>query len=358
MKKILFVADKSGKIDFTVKDLATKNDVAIIAPSIMSYAFKYPRYVSYQDLPITSLTPIYKNQFREYGKPNLIYSNGEYTELDIFKKLAYISKSIVSEENLYNENDLTIARSNVMSYIKSFDEIHCVTDTNLSGIRGFMFYFEKYLGIENLKEENNFPEITFLQFSSLYNEDVIRDFNNRKKIFESDFFLGQIESYKKKDYFNFNFNTNSLVMISHALRKLNIQPEKVFTKNMLQTLMLIHNESKKQNKKEICLSLLFKVRLDKHMGDNHTTHAIEEYLKELGLISLINRQCVSITDNGIAFLSLLHPKMKDPKLSYNVGEDFYNNDLSLEEFKTKYNKKIESMFKKQKRFSSTRIQKD
>ena len=374
--KRLFIADKPGKIQFSkIENLLGKEDKVIIARSITSYFFNYPHNFKYKDLPSTGKAPVYQyNQSKKieqkyinvikltpnsidqsYHMEDLIYNGNTFEEFNILQSLRLITVSIISGENLYSEHDLELARKKVIDFINQFDEIICISDTILSGVRGLISYFEEYLNIPDFMNTELSQRITYF---FPFMEDIEVEYKNRKKIIECPSYVRSIEAFRKKDYFSYNFNINSLVMIGDILRKINCNPTKVFTMRMLQTLILFKSKIKDKNTLEVCTKELFNTRLNSHMADNHTLCAIDEYLTELGFITQKHNGLYNyyLTDKAIQFLDLLHPKMKDPKLSLKVGNDLYDDNCSFDDFKNKYDKKLEMMFKKQKRFSSTRKQ--
>ena len=65
-----------------------------------------------------------------------------------------------------------------------------------------------------------------------------------------------------------------------------------------------------------------------------------------GIIAMLT----GCSDNEVGDVSLGFFTMKDIKMSYNAYRDFEDKNISLKEFKSKYAKKLEIMFQKQKNY--------
>jgi len=96
--------------------------------------------------------------------------------------------------------------------------------------------------------------------------------------------------------------------------------------------------------------------VSKEYNNEHKHTAIYE-----GEIISVERYPYQISEKGKLFVECLHKKLRDPNLSTRLGRDILSeyeflssyekvNDLSIEDFKDKYERYLYNVFSKQKRY--------
>ena len=355
--------DKKGKIFFCekpaqakdiLKALGKNGDVSIICPATRGYTFNYPKRIQYNSIPATNLKPEYNMELPFYAYFGFVFQKIndviEKIEIKVLTDLHLAYKKI-NEYNELSQSEFHNVSREARIYILSFEEIISACDNDLTGARGFSFYFEKYLDLNyNIPHEN----VTYLEFSSFDKKSLDKTFINRKNIKKNKRYQCFIESYKKKDFFEYNFNVNSLVLFGELLRKTGFFSEFILTKNLLITLLLIEKEKKIKMSEHRILDEMHKLMV----GNCATRIDILKKLYDTGLIwyglykhNGKEKKCILLTDECNDLLSIIHPKIKDVKMSYNSMKDVRDSLVSVEEFKEKYSKKMEVMFNKQKNLS-------
>jgi hypothetical protein len=68
----LFVCEKPSQAKQILIALGKENDVAIVAPSISSYSFIYPKVITYKETPYKSKSIEYKNNY-SYGEHDKVF---------------------------------------------------------------------------------------------------------------------------------------------------------------------------------------------------------------------------------------------------------------------------------------------
>lgn len=357
MKK-LFICEKPSQTKLVLKTLGEDNDVAIISPSIAAYKFDYLRSIPYKNIPITK-TPEYKQQFPKYGNYGKVYfidnekvNIKEQEEIkELYDCISYLTGSHKSGK-IYKENDLFEIKNTVKEYIESFDEIIYACDPDYTGVRGFTLLFKMFFGYHEYKRQLAYKKIkiSYLEINSLDEKFLKESYDKRTDLILDESFSNLIESYKKKDLFEYSFNLNSMVLFGDILRNIGIYEEVIITKNMLLTLMLISNSNK------LTESDLIHNMTNSNIGSPVSRTEIITKLYDIGLIYFgtykKNKRDVRyhiLTKEGELFLENIHPKVKDPKMSVKLEDKIYGN-LTAEEFKVDVEEKMDIMFSKQKRF--------
>lgn len=354
--KIIF-CEKISQLQNTMAALANEGDIGIISPGTASYRFSYPQNIKYQEIPSFEKNPTYLNNCARHGMYGYILKDGEMVEckelMDYFKSKDHTKPEDYYISNLNVRKDEFLKKQEIaQDYITSFGEIVCATDPDLTGARAFQFYLEKYLNFynytHNFKRKNT--KVSFLRFAALDKKSLITAYEKRENISNSMFFNSMIESYKKKDYFEYNFNINSLVLFGDILRRVGIYGDFIISKNILLTMMIMdeHDGITECN-------LITKMERNK-IGQVCSRSEIITRLYKQGLLykteKIYNGKIkveLFLSDEGNEFLSSVHNKAKDPKLAIHLSEDI-TSDMSFTEFKEKYSEKLKIMFGKQKRY--------
>lgn len=359
MKK-LFICEKPSQAKHILKTLGSKDDSALISPSIAAYKFDYLKNIPYQDIPICK-TPKYKQILPDYGHFGHVYikdgSDIIRVEQPDIKELYNCFSYLNGDKRItqfYKKEDIFDKQQAARSYLENFDEIIYACDPDYTGVRGFSFLFKMFFGYFNYKKQLK-TKISTASFYSFSENDLKNEFNDRKDLINDLGFLGLEESYKKKDLFEHSFNLNSMVLFGDILRNIGIYQNIIITKNMLLTLMLIDSASK------ITDSNLVKQMEQNEIGSNASRAEIIKILYDIGLVYWgiyrekdKNIQYNILTKEGIEFLDNIHPKVKDPKMAIRLKEQVYGN-LTSEEFEPYVEEKIKLMFSKQKRFFRKRL---
>jgi hypothetical protein len=352
--KIIF-CEKPSQLKHVMKELGEDGDIGIICPAIAAFKFSYPEKINYQDIPSMNSDPIYLNNCCKYGNYGYVCKNGEMVKseilFDFFQSSNHEKKSINDCDRSWSQYRDEV-HLKTKDYIESFGEIICATDNDKTGVRGFEFYMEKYLGFYNYKYQLKSKDvrISHLMYASMDRKGLLRAYDDRKLILESPYFDLLCESYKKKDYFEYNFNINSLILFGDILRNIGIYGSFIINKNMLLTMMIVESFNK------ISEHILIKEMEKNGIGQACSRSEIIERIYNQGLFyyteSKKNGKKIRkllLSEDGEEFLLNVHPKVKDPKMALHVEKDI-NSDMSISKFKEKYREKFEIMFSKQKRF--------
>lgn len=338
----LFVCEKRQQAEFYQR-YCNEGDSFILCTTITSYLFDYPSSLKFKDLPIIDSAIKYKVTENPYVED---YSRNQYTSY-----YSYIKKRVCNPilVEFYNYKSIS-SKNSIHNFLSSFDEIVYACDADHTGARGFDFLFEKYFEIDDLKSfslENNVEINAFINLGG-FDENSIREaYSNIDNFFTNEYIGRFRESYLKKDFFEYNYNINSLLLINKAYYlAFGTYPKYILTKNLVQTLFLL----KKLSVRDVYFS---KYLEHNNIGSPASRTRIIGNLKEMNLVSSIkidNTIYYCINDKGYKFLSLLHRKINDPYLSKRVVKDCENKDLSFIDFKEKYSKYLKDVFSKQKRF--------
>lgn len=334
MKRKLFLTEKPDSAE-NLSFLLKKQDITILAQCIGGYKFNYIN-IDYSNTPYTKLNPLYKENVKfihSIFNTNAFFQNKNRIEFP------YLLEIINSKENK-NKEDL---KRKVEEFFINFDEIIFACDYDHIGWRGFEFkmtYFFK-LGEKWINFFNSCDiKISIMKIFSYNKKSLKKSFMKRKNIQDSDCHLLK-ESYIKRDFFEYNYNLNSLLFFNKILKKIEIDNKNItLTKNYIATLFLL-KEGKMLEKD------LITFMREKKVGESSIFFEIIYNLRSLNLIKR-EGHFISISNKGKLFLSFLHKKSNDPYLNIRIIKDI--NELSLEDFKIKYEKYLYQLFSKQKCF--------
>lgn len=358
-KRTLFVCEKPS----VAEDLSVimgESDKAILGLGAVIYKFNY-QDVKFSESPYTKEEPKYKlsldtlsgaNHFH-YGVWNNTKEKSDDINLkeyfELVKKNSFNKKTIECLFNFFND----------------FDEVVYACDNNATGCRSFCFKFEKYFNLG--KNWINYFEDRNIKMTAMYiflndKTSLKKAYGERTPIKNSEYFQSLVDDYIKKDFFEYNYNLNSILFYSDALRKVGyIKDEnyKVLTKNYILSLYLLQ-----ENENLLKDDFIDKME-ERKIGTSRSRNLIIENLLKMNMIKDINdgnRISLMLSNLGKSFLNLLHKKVNDKYLGIRLSQDrFYNSNhikknlentaqMSVEDFKSKYEKYLYNTFSKQKRF--------
>jgi hypothetical protein len=341
--------DQAQKVSF----VAEKNDILIIIPAVVSYSFKYPETLSFGDIPSVDKKPKYK--------PALTITNEKLIPYIVRQIKDNIHSSNLILHDIYRSLSLTdeILGSKINDaheFLSSFDEIIYACDADHTGTRGFDLFFSNLLKINDLEsftEKNNIKVTAMVFRFGLDSKSTTEAYSSRKSFFSDDYIISFRKTYCKKDYFEFNYNINSLMLFGKCYKEVfGNNPNVIITKNQLSILYKCAEVNIEEDK-------LHRFMSDNEIGSLASRGELIKNLLENGfiepLIEFRSNDIITLTSNAIKFLSLLAKKTNDPHLPQRFDKDIYNNEQSLSDFKEKYQRYLTTVFGKQKRFMNKNI---
>jgi hypothetical protein len=347
----LFVCEKRHQAELYLPHIH-KDDAIILCQTITSYLFDYPKKLAFSQAPYSSQIPQYKPAL---VTPSNLYVRNIYTSYltikDGLQEHPLLKEYFDSTNNNPPDTDITNKRDRVHKFLASFDEIIYACDHDLTGTRGFDFLFSKYYKIEDLTSFSLLHNINFstVAFSGgLDPESIKKGISERKDFFTSKYIQFFREKYLKKDFFEYNYNLNSLILINKAYHlAIREFPFHLITKNFIQTLHILYIDPIPDHR-------LVKIMERKFIGQAASRSTIISKLIDLNLILLDKKNPrfeteYKISPLGITFISLLHRKLNDPHLSERISRDLDNKKLSVKSFKEKYETYLSKAFSRQKR---------
>ena len=348
MRKLILCEKPMAANEFC--KLINKNDKIILSQSIAGYTFNY-QDIKFSEAPYTKENPKYK--FRKLE--NSLFSTASFN----YKKEIIDCPMLIE---IYNKREILNKEEYiklVINYLKNFNEIIFACDWDISGHRGFHLKFSNYfkLGENWLNILTNLGiKITAVKISCFNHESLKKDFNNRVEYKNNENIEYFKDSYIKKDYFEYNYNLNSLLFFNEILKNLNSNLDILLTKNYISTLFLINNNEKNEHE------ILSEMR-EMAIGSFTSKSKIISKLFENKLIENDKNNHLILTDLSEKFIKFLHKKINDPYLNIrlyinNLESSHYdeklialNQNLSVDDFKFKYEKYLYDVFSKQKRLS-------
>lgn len=230
--------------------------------------------------------------------------------------------------------------------LQDADQIVFACNPDASGVSAFQTLLTDVLGQELAEQKREALFITVRSYSSL------------KKCLDNpisttdDWFKEKLSYGLAKRYFDFNFNTNAIIIFGDILRQNEIDTTNYFmSKFSLQVLFdLAENPSKMG---------LYIAKMDSEwkgtgryekgsIGSVSSYSEIVLGLIEKGLLNKDEDKILKVSSTGLAFLSSLHPDCKDLDLPFRLAEwcDSWPNS------KPKIDRYIKTFFGKQKRFNN------
>ena len=142
-KNKLFICEKPACAE-EFRFLLNDGDLIILGCGIASYKFDYQK-ISFTKSPYSNETPRYKINSEAMLNTSLMLSawdsNGK-TKVNALKKITKLHKSEIK-----SEFDIPLITNDFLS---NFDEIIFACDTDITGVRGFCFKFEKFFDTDDL----------------------------------------------------------------------------------------------------------------------------------------------------------------------------------------------------------------
>lgn len=343
----LIVCEKPAQAN-KYQPFLNKNDKIIIAPCVVGYRFLFDKELKFNELPFFNHSPQYKKNiaaYEEYKATKWIKSLF-ITAFDQDKRLdhpLFINFHKEKSRNTKTELYASLKRE-IHEFLSSFDEIIFACDTDHTGVRGFDFLFKYYYEINNIEDfcnQNNI-ELNSYENYCLSDKEIKKGIKNKKRFYESTIYNQGRVFYQNKDYFEYNYSLNSLLLLNKAYYlSFDKYPNHIITKNFIQTLFYI-----KEN------NSLTEGKIIGHMNKSEIGNPASrtEILLKLYDLNLVKKteKNVFLSNEGATFMDLLHRKLNDPHLAKRLENDYEN--LTHSEFRDKYGKYLKTVFSKQKRF--------
>tara|TARA_B100000700_G_scaffold57935_1_gene62880 strand:+ start:977 stop:2053 length:1077 start_codon:yes stop_codon:yes gene_type:complete len=345
----LFICEKPD-IAKKLQPFLNENDLIILSQPIGVFKFNYQN-ISFSEAPYTKEKPQYKIDFNA--------KNIENSCITAFNKSGKVRVNFLEYYYSSLKNNKEVKFKDIDNFFNNFDEIVNCCDADYSGARAFDFKFSKYfkLGDDYLNYfQNKKLILSTMYLYILLDYNIKESFSQRYNSKNYQLFLKHREEYQKKDFFEYNYNLNSLLFFSKYIKNI------VLTKNMIQTLLLFKNELEFSDS-----NILFKMD-KKKIGTAASRYKIIEELNKSDIIEQVHldyyllktkekriKSYFRIAKQGQFLLNeIMHKKIKDPHLSERLNADIFgtknNESLSFEDFYNKYEQYLYTVFSKQKRF--------
>lgn len=351
----LYFVEKFSQAKMVAEVVAEKGDIFVVLPTISGYKFKYSSELSYKNFPI-----IEENYKYKANKENTLfeYPIKEFDGVSLVElRVQPLQELNQFKSNPYKEFLQIIAT--VKELFEKYPNWVLATDADHSGVRGFDLFFEVFLNqpissfkYKTLKRANFYSLEESEIKKAIMNADNI-DVKTRSK--DTVYHYDKCKSaYKNKDFFDYNFNINSLLTFNDTLSLAGAYRHNfVFTHFMLKTILLIkENGTLKVNDLHSKLS-------QNEIGSPASRHEIIESIYKLGLIEKRIRanqpDKFALTEEGELFASMIHNKINSLNTK-KIIEDI--NNLEHKEFKNKYSIKLSEFFKKQRNFVRSKMLED
>lgn len=230
--------------------------------------------------------------------------------------------------------------------LQEADHIVFACNPDASGVSAFQTLLTDVLGQERADQKREALYITVRSYNSF------EKYLNNPKSTSDDWFKENLSYGLAKRYFDFNFNTNAIIIFGDILRQHEVDTTNYFmSKFSLQVLFDLVESPMKMG--------LYIVKMDSEWQgtgryEKGSIGSVSSYAEILlGLINkgLVNKgedQILKVSSLGMAFLSSLHPDCKDLDLPFRLVEwcDSWPNS------KPKIDRYIKTFFGKQKRFNN------
>jgi hypothetical protein len=353
-KPKLFVCEKPNSAK-SIQSITSEGDVIILAQCTAAYHFDY-QSINFKDAPYSKEIPKYK-----YNKKfkNTIFNIGVFDN----KGNHSDSPTLISIEKNKTAEEMD-------EFFENFSEVIFACDSDLSGYRGFSFRMKYFFNLgENWINyfEKKFISLTTVKIKAFDRNSLRNSYKNRKEIKNNKEMERFKDNYLKKDYFEYNYNLNSMLFFNQALADIGYVKngsENLLTKNYIWLALYL-------SKKESSESELIYNMERAYIANACSRHAIIENMIVMNLIERANckkGKILRLTRLGFDFINKLHKKVDDPfiglRLILNNHEYRYfihgtqrakSENLSLDSFKEKYEKYLYQTFSKQKRFLRKKI---
>lgn len=312
--------------------IGEEGDLFIIIQMYGVYKFKDLKNLSWKEFPYTIEKPAYeiKSNPSLINKTMMEVRNGVLESLEeqlLTKRMEAIKKNDESPKEL----------DKLIEKIDTYKEWIIAVDPDHTGIRGFDLLFEKVLK----KEIKDFSCKSVKQLmSNLENkketESLIEKSVCLKYCKKNTHYEKCQNTYKNKDYVDYNFNINSLFTFDEILKIVGS-----YHKNTLFTHFKLKALSKFREFEKINIAVYIHSLHNDNIGSPSSRMEILEDLGRLELIENIDGKELKITEKGKEFISLIQPKedlLDTTKLIYDIDS------MDHEDFKRIYKEKLRMFF--------------
>tara|TARA_Y100001960_G_scaffold331713_1_gene429620 strand:+ start:12751 stop:13797 length:1047 start_codon:yes stop_codon:yes gene_type:complete len=337
----LFLLEKPSLAREFQKSVMEEGDVVIFLPTINGFKFKYPN-LSYKNFPET-FEPKYKVNIL---RGSLFHMNPRILKGNELKEIKEDNPLFALNEALEfgNKDKIYKGQEQLSDYMDNFEEIIVEVTCSYSKTRAFNLFFDYYL-----MHRKTISKVYFIRPVSL-SENCIKKAMIEKESFsklnmdQESYYNDYKNTYKNKDYFDYNFNLNSLLVLDELLKYSGCcNKNKILTHNMLRTLFEIKRYGSEG------LSFLLTELDKKSIGRIHTRQAIIEELFDYGLIEQVENKIkgkkVILSEEGEYFLSKIDYNFEKIIDLKEFKEDVEN--LKHNDFIKKYEPCLKKYFKKQ-----------
>lgn len=375
-KRILFICEKPSMAK-QLSVIINENDNIILAQGTASYIFDY-QSVNFSKSPYTKEEPLYKFNLNS-NNINFSISCWDSNSNSVHNPLLKKFFELKNEKNFDSEKGKKI----VEEFFIQYDEIVYACDMDLTGYRAFDFKFEKYFNLG--KDWISFFEKLNIKVTGMkiycFDKTYLKKYYQQREQLKNNLFFNNLkDSYIKKDFFEYNYNLNSILFFNDALKQagyIKNEHHNVLTKNYILTFFLIKNNEnlfeydiyEKMIKNEIgaCVSttVIIENLLNMNLIEKNLEISMLKVYKESTLYPARNHvyYAYKLTELGERFINNLHKKLNDPNLAIRLLLNNFSNinylknhqkklaeNLSVEDFKLKYEKYLYNAFSKQKRY--------
>ncbi len=309
MSKKLFISEKPAQIKTVLKQCGHPEDDGLVFFAIGSFLFDYSIY-NLLELPVVPLSPSY--QYISKNKNSGVVYNYSTNGL---KKI---------EESLLFSNalkDPSKYREDIKHFFSKYDEIVFAMDFDHTGVRGFVQYFSRLLGLNTLKE-----------IFDAYNVSIINNYiypisKSFKKRFEKSHYEGLIDFERyfiENDYEEYVFNLNSYNFfhsVFENFQKLN-EEGRVFTRKHIYALIEFASLKNDYSSEHSFLSIMQK----KEIGSVLSRFEILNNLVSVGFLKR-EKSIIYLTKKGLDF----YHKVKNMRLN-NVDDILFSFETLLRKF--------------------------
>lgn len=335
----IFVVEKPTTARELAPHLATKwpeEEMMFLSIATVNLVnFTSPRALPYQDYPLIT-DAFYKPNLKRWGVRD--------------NEGCFVIGYSQCAGKLGERMNLTI--DDVTELLAKADSIVCATDWDASGMWGFDFLLAQCCPQRHLLEHQ------VLKLDGGYDAKSIKRCINSPLSTRDESYLKLLNAGKVKRYFDYNFNTNSLVIFGKLYRELTGSKKSVFiSKYMLQAFLYFVEQGSIKHFKAALILQQWKGTGKYSPNDSAHTHGMGtpasrgsmlKNLTDLGLLKQDEHQ-LQLSELGTQFASALHKDCCDPDLPFRLDAWMC---MPFEEAKTRIDSYLMRLFGKQKRYQN------
>ncbi|MBF4454042.1 type IA DNA topoisomerase (plasmid) [Acinetobacter sp. SK-43] len=317
---ILFVVEKPDVAAQLASIVRAKfSDAKIYALSTLSvigtFEFDYPRGLKFRDIPYLQ-------------EPKWKYPSNRD-----FRPVQEILADRIIRLDLSPKDVLSVANKIILA-----------TDLDPANVFGFHLMISEFLGHERAQDEYE-AIVTYSMTPEILQRAVDNPLSTK-----DDWYQKLLNKGTAKKYFDFNYNTNSLIVFGELLRGLGVDTNQfIMSKYSLQVLydLNIRGPVHRNNYYSLMGQWIGSGKYAlAQIGSHASRNAILEGLIENNLLSEDDQLNINITQTGSMFLKLLHPDCQDADLPLRMEAWINDWDTS----RGKIERYLNTYFSKQKRF--------